>query len=142
MRQLAYPWNPLHEFDRLRQQLGFDRHWSFHRSRSQFPAIRLWRNDDHLALTAELPGFNTDDLDITVKGETLTIRGARHTGSAGEGKTYRRQERANESFSRTIELPFEVDSEHVDATYVKGVLTITLQSPEEQKPKKVVINAG
>ena len=89
----------------------------------------------------ELPGVNDENVDISVKGETVSISGERKADELKEGESYHRQERAQGSFNRTLKLPFRVESESAEANYEKGVLRLTLERSEEDKPKKIKIKA-
>ncbi len=101
---------------------------------------RALEND--VVVTSEIPGVNPDDIDISVTGDTLTIKGKRQQPELKEGQTWQRRERSGGSFYRTIELPFTVDSSKVEADYTKGILKITLPRAESEKPKKISIKAA
>lgn len=105
-----------------------------------FPALNVYTDKEGAKVTAELPGVSIDDLDIAVTGNTLTLSGAR-TLTDTEAQ-YHRQEREVGSFSRSIDLPFKVDSDKVDASMSKGVLCISLPRAEEDKPRKIQVKAG
>jgi HSP20 family protein len=109
---------------------------------SSFPAMNLYAGDEGVILTAELPGVEADDLDISVLGETLTLSGSRNMGEAEEGVKYHRRERSQGEFTRTVELPFNVDSERVDAKFNNGVLRVLLPRVEEEKPRKITVSAA
>jgi HSP20 family protein len=107
-----------------------------------FPAANLWSNPDGAVVTAELPGVNPEDIEISVVGQTLTVSGNRQPDQPGEGATYHRRERRHGEFSRAFELPFEIDSDQVQASYEKGVLHISLPRAQEEKPKRVAIKSA
>ena len=104
--------------------------------------MNVWTNQDGVVVTAELPGINPEDLDISVQNENLTLRGSRTPDEVEEGVTYHRRERSSGSFVRSLQLPFNVDSDQVEASYAKGVLRITLPRADADKPKKIAIKAG
>lgn len=104
----------------------------------EYPPVNVWTGDDKAVLTAELPGINLDELDITVKEDTVTIRGSRD-GQAGEEREYVRRERPTGNFARTFRLPFSVDADQVNAEYRRGVLELTLPRSERDKPKKIEV---
>ena len=109
---------------------------------NDFPAINVWTKSDlGQVVTAEIPGMNIDDLDIKVVGESLTISGVRPTMEDDEGVKYLRQERGSGNFSRTIQLPFPIDINKVEANYEKGVLKIWLPRAESDKPRRIVVKA-
>lgn len=107
-----------------------------------FPALNVWSNEDGLFLTAEVPGLNPEDIDITVVGETLTLSGKRELDKLNGGGKFHRRERGYGNFTRTIQLPFPVDADNVGATFTNGVLNITLPRKESDKPKKITVKAG
>ena len=109
---------------------------------STFPPMNLYAGDEGVILTAELPGVEPDDLDISVLGETLTLSGSRNLGEAEEGVKYHRRERSQGEFNRTVELPFTVDSDRVDAKFNNGVLHVMLPRVEEEKPRKITVSAA
>jgi len=106
---------------------------------SAYPAMNVWVNDEEALFTAEVPGVNLDDLDISVVGDTLTIKGTRKQEDVPEGACCYRQERGVGGFSRSVELPFKVNADKVEAIFQKGVLKITLPRAEEDKPRKVSV---
>lgn len=138
-------WDPWQELDRLRRQMddaflgGASRP---RRTRIEFPPVNLWQSEHGLLLTAEIPGVNPDDLEITVTNKAVTIEGRRQDDGEQEGRAVHRKERLTEPFSKTVELPFEIDTERADASCQRGVLTLTMQRPQEQTPKKVTIKGG
>ena len=109
--------------------------------RAGFPAINVYAHQDGVVLTAELPGVKQDDLDITVHRDTVTLRGERQDQPQG-ARAYDRRERGQGGFARTFGLPFQVDPEKVEAKLVDGVLTLTLQRHEQDKPKRIRVSAG
>lgn len=107
-----------------------------------FPAINVWENGESASITAELPGVTPDSIDISVLGKTLTIKGSLEPEELKDGVKYHRQERNEGEFSRSIELPFRVESGKVGASFTKGVLRVTLPRAEEDKPKKITVKAA
>lgn len=107
-----------------------------------YPPVNLWVGEDSLVVTTELPGLDQSDLDIQVRESTLTIGGTRKAPNNGQEASWHRQERAYGSFSRTLELPFRVDPEKVQARFTNGVLEIELQRPEQDKPRRIQVKAA
>lgn len=105
-----------------------------------YPAINVWEKDNSLVVTTELPGMDTENINISVTGATLTISGISKADPIKAGETYLRQERELGNFQRNVQLPFQVDSKAVEAKYEKGVLRITLPRQKEDLPKKIKIN--
>jgi HSP20 family protein len=107
-----------------------------------FPPLNLWASEEDVVLTAELPGVNPADLDISVVGDTVTLSGRRELDAAGDDVRYHRHERWHGDFTRTLQLPFRIDVENVDATFRKGVLMLTLPRAEEDRPRRIEIGEG
>jgi HSP20 family protein len=107
-----------------------------------FPAINLWQGSDSAALTAELPGVDPADIDISVKDDVVTISGERRPPEADEQTVWHRRERAYGRFSRVVQLPYRVDPNRVEARMSDGVLQIELHRPEADKPRRVEIKAA
>jgi HSP20 family protein len=139
-------WNPWREMNRLRQDMDqlMNLQWApLARGTTSFPPVNVWENDKGLVVTAEIPGLDAAQLDVSLENDSLTIAGGRaDAGAANAEEDYVRRERWFEPFKRTIELPFEVDAEKCDATYEKGVLTVRLERRPEVQPKKLTIKAG
>jgi HSP20 family protein len=104
--------------------------------------MNVWTDPDGATVTAELPGVDPAEIDISVQDDTLTVRGSRAPDEVPEGGTYHRRERGSGSFTRSFQLPFGVDAGQVKASYQKGVLQIHLPRAEADKPKKIAIQAG
>lgn len=95
------------------------------------PRIDVSETDNALEITAELPGVDEKDIDVTVTDDILTIKGEKKSEKEDTGKDYHVVERSYGAFQRTLRLPFEVVSDKVEAKFEKGVLQITLpKSPE------------
>lgn len=107
-----------------------------------FPAVNLWQGEDAVALTAELPGVDPADVDISVKDNILTISGERRAPELPEGARWHRSERGFGKFSRAIRLPFAASDDKVEARMTNGVLRIVVGRPEEDKPRKIQIKAA
>lgn len=107
-----------------------------------YPAINIWSNEDSQIITAEMPGVDVNDIGIDVSADSLTLTGKRNPDTASNGKSYHRRERTFGQFSRTIQLPFMVDTSKVDAKFTDGILQITLPRAEADKPKKITIKGS
>jgi HSP20 family protein len=107
-----------------------------------FPSVIISATEEMLVVRAEVPGMDLQAFDITVSGDNLTIRGTRLTGEGLEGGWYHRRERESGSFSRAIRLPAEVDGNRAEATYIAGVLAITLPLREAAKPREIPVTVA
>ena len=137
--------NVSREMDKLQREMNrlFDSTFSRrYRNAPSFPAVNVWANEDGLVVTSEVAGINADDIDIVVVGETMTLSGTRGWDELNEDTKYHRQERGNGDFTRTVKLPFLVDADKVEATFINGVLNITLPRKDEDKPTKITVSAG
>lgn len=106
-----------------------------------YPAINIWTNEDGQFISAEMPGVNPENIDIDVTGDGLSISGERKPDDVAKDAHYHRRERSYGSFSRTIQLPFMVDTKKVEASFKNGVLLISLPRAEADKPKKITIKS-
>ena len=106
-----------------------------------YPAINVWEKDDSLMVTTELPGIDPEKINISVTGSTLTLSGNSKDDPIKEDETYLRQERELGNFQRNFQLPFQIDSKKIEASYEKGILYITLPRLKEDLPKKIKINS-
>jgi HSP20 family protein len=106
------------------------------------PALNIWVSENAIMASAELPGIDTNKLDISVNGNVLTIRGAYPEQQLKNGENWVRQERPEGSFVRVFQLPFQVETEKVDATYRNGILYLTLPRAEAEKPKRISVKAA
>lgn len=111
-------------------------------ARAGFPAVNMWQGENSIALTAELPGFKPEDIDISVKDDTLTLSGQRSTPETGEKAVWHLRERPFGKVTRTIRLPFRVDPDNVDARFVNGVLEIELTRPHEDRPRRIEVKSS
>lgn len=106
-----------------------------------FPAVDIAENGDSLVLTAELPGVNAKDVDISLEKGVLTIRGEKRFENEENKDNYRRIERSYGSFSRSFTLPNEVDAGKAKAEFKDGVLTLTLPKAEACKARRIEIES-
>lgn len=134
---------PWREMDRLRREVDrLAAGWptgSWRNVVPSYPAMNVWTNEDAAVVTAELPGVSPKDIEISVQNDTLTLRGCRQPRDLEEGETYHRRERGCGRFARTLQLPFQVEPEGVEATFERGVLHISLPRAEADKPKKITV---
>jgi HSP20 family protein len=137
------PWRDIEQMQRDMDHL-FNRMARFEQPAiaAGFPAINVWANEDGLVVTAELPGMNPDDIDISVVNETLTLSGLRQPDELKEGDKYHRRERRQGKFNRTFQLPFAIETDKVSAVFENGVLHISLPRAEAEKPKKIAVKAA
>jgi HSP20 family protein len=104
-----------------------------------WPPIDIAEKDTEITIRAEVPGCKPEDIDISVHGDTLTIRGEKKENKEEKGREYYHSESVYGSFQRDVELPAEVNPERVEAVYKDGVLSVTLPKAEKSKPVKIQV---
>jgi HSP20 family protein len=110
--------------------------------RKEYPMINAWVNEDGLIVSAELSGVDPEEIDISVVGDTLTLNGTRNGEDLPDGAEYYRRERGHGEFTRSLNLPFKVDVDGVEASFVNGILKLELPRLPEEKPKKILLKSG
>jgi len=105
------------------------------------PSVDISEGKKNITVKAEIPGVEANDIDISLSGKLLTIKGEKKQEKEEKNENYHRMERSYGYFNRTIELPAEVDPEKVDASYKKGVLKIELKKTRESETKKIEIKS-
>ncbi len=106
------------------------------------PALDVHQTPDELVVTASLPGLKPEDIDITITGQTLHIKGEFKADEKVERDQYLYRERRFGSFSRQLQLPVRVQGDRAEATFENGVLTLRVPKAEEVKPRQIQIKAG
>lgn len=126
-------------FDRLHRD--WENHWQgFDMDVAlEFPLLNAVSTQDDIVVMAEIPGVDPKALDISIVGDTLTLRGERR-GQVSDNDNCIRRERMAGSFSRTLELPFRVDAAKVNARCEHGILHLTLPRAEKDKPRKISVH--
>jgi len=140
-------WEPFYELrntmDRLFDQ-GFSRPWrllSAAESQATFP-VDIWEDGDAVEVAAALPGIYPDDVDITVVGDTLTIK-AQHAATEEQSqRSYYVHEVPYGSWHRSFTLPVMVEPDKAEARYEHGMLYLTLPKAESVRPRQIRIGAG
>jgi HSP20 family protein len=102
--------------------------------------VNVWQSENEVFAEAEIPGVKAEDLDISVVGSELTIKGTRQPAVEQE-PAFHRRERGAGSFARVIRLPVDVDPEKVQASLRDGVLTLTLPKAEAAKPRRITVTS-
>lgn len=115
---------------------------TWRRSRPVYPLLNIWSSADGVVVDAELPGVDPREVDVSVMGDELTLRGKINVQEAAKGETCHRRERPSGEFSRTVQLPFRADSAKVKASFTNGLLRVTVPRCEEEKPRKIAVEAA
>jgi len=130
-------WTPFSDVDRLLADLG----QSLAHTRSAHSAVDVLANDDEAIVTFAAPGLNRDSIEVTVLGDTLTVRGTAAPEPNPVG-TPIRQERQREALQRSVRLPFAVDEQRTRATYRDGLLAVHAPRAEATKPRRIAVAAA
>src|ERR1700751_3013135 len=125
-------------FPSLRRMFDIEPAW-----RSSFtfstPAIDMSEDEKAYKISAELPGIDAKEIDVSVSGDMLVLKGEKRQEKEEKDKNYHFSERSYGSFQRAVELPKSVDRNRIAADFSKGVLTITLpKTAEAQRPVKKI----
>jgi HSP20 family protein len=109
---------------------------------TSYPVMNVWSNEDGAVVTAELPGVEAEDIDISVVGDTLTLSGSRPADELEDGEKFHRRERSYGKFNRSFKLPFRIETDQIEASFDKGVLHISVPRSEADKPKKISVKSA
>jgi len=116
----------------------FSGNWLGVPARGQWaPALDVSETDSQVIVKAEVPGMEAKDIDVSITGDVLTIKGEKKEETKKEEQNYHLMERRYGSFQRGISLPTSVDSSKVTASYGNGVLTITMEKKEHSKARNI-----
>jgi len=103
--------------------------------------LDIYQQDNNIIVKASVPGVKPEDIEVTVLGDTLTIKGEMKEEKEIKEEHVIRRERRFGAFSRSVTLPTPVDTNKASATFENGVLTLTLPVAEEAKPKTIQVKA-
>ncbi len=106
------------------------------------PAVDVSETDDAVVVKADLPGLDSKDVEVSLTGDLLTIKGEKKEEKTEKGKGYYREERSHGAFARSLRLPAAVVGEKVEASFKNGVLTVNLPKAEEAKRKMLKIDVS
>lgn len=144
------PWHERKELDRFRSEMDrlFDQFFDWRPFRRSFdegdwtPLVDVSETGKEVIVNAEIPGMDAKDIDISLNGRVLTLRGEKKSNHEEKNENFHRIERRYGAFSRSFELPADVDANKVKATYKDGVLKISLPKTKEQSVKKIEIKTS
>ncbi len=142
-------WEPMREMATLRDAMdrlfddAFTRPWGLTGGGRGMgmPAVDMYQTEDDVVVKTAIPGIKPEDVQISITGDTLTIKGELKENNDNKEKAYHIREQRWGSFERTLALPTEVRAEKAQAEFENGVLTITLPKAEEAKPKTITVKA-
>jgi HSP20 family protein len=107
----------------------------------EFPPFNVFSDKDGVLLIAEAPGIDAQTLNLTVHGRSVTISGERKSDEPKDKASYHRRERPVGKFSRSIQLPEDLDLGKAEAKYEAGLLTVRVPKAEQSKPRQISIEA-
>ncbi len=136
--------NPFLDFERMRREMnrlseGFRSGLPSFSNAGVFPLTNVSEDINNYYVRAELPGMNTEDIEISATDSSLSISGQRIIPREGDNVRYHRREREAGKFNRMISLPGSVDTDKVEASFMDGILTIVLPKSEAMKPKQIEV---
>ena len=108
-------------------------------ARRDYPAVDIIEDNDKYTVKAELPGMKLEDINITLLGGELTLRGEKKCEYKEKKSDVLKVERSYGSFSRTFSVPSEVKEDAIGATYHDGILEVTLPKGDKAKPKSIEV---
>ena len=140
------PWTVFDELETIQADMnrilaGAEDPRAGRRVRAAYPPVNVWASPDGLVVDAEMPGVEPNDVEVSVMGDELTLRGKVNAQAAAEGEIVLRRERPAGEFARTLRLPFRADAGAVKAASKNGILRITVPRSEEEKPRKIAVEA-
>jgi HSP20 family protein len=109
--------------------------------RGVYPAMNVFTEKSGTVLRMEVPGVPPENIQIETHGRTLTVSGKREV-KAPENGSFHRRERSVGEFSRSVQLPADVDVARAEAGYKHGILTIRVPKKEEAKPRQIAVQAA
>jgi HSP20 family protein len=117
--------------------------WNMPEISATYPKMDVSETDKEFKITAELPGMDEKDIDVSVSNEVLTIKGEKKAEKEEKKPNYYRMERSYGAFQRSIPLPVEVEKDQVQANFKKGVLSIVIPKSEKavKETKKIEIKS-
>ena len=104
------------------------------------PVVDFYEKDGNYVIKAELPGMKEEDVDVSVTGDRLTIKGEKKAETEVKEDDYYRSERSYGMFTRSIDLPPDIDTEKIEANYENGVLEVSIPKTPEFKSKKISVS--
>ncbi len=113
-----------------------------HNCSTGFPKVNVWKNNEAVVVTTELPGVGPSEIDLKAHPDRLIIKGERIGRTRSNGDGYQRSERSIGKFHREVNLPSRINPKSVTAEAKDGILRINLARAEEDKPKQISIKSA
>lgn len=140
MTAYAYSWDPFRDLESMFAGVDrlLDRTWS---TAGTTPGVNVYADDEAAVVTTELPGVSAGDVQVQLQDEMLTIAAERANPDEGQGEALV-AERPAMRFRRSVNLPFAVDPEQIEARLVDGVLTVALKRAASDRPRQIQVAAN
>lgn len=141
-------WEPLRDMEAFRNTL--DRMWEERFFRPHVPftpwaegalAVDMYETDDSVVVKTAIPGVKAEEIQVSVAGDTLTVKAETHEEEEISRESYLRRERRFGSYCRSVTLPGGLEADKAEADYTDGMLTLTFPKAEEVKPKSIKVTA-
>lgn len=139
-------WEPVRELLTMREAMDRFFEETFGRPRGEWlapfrewPALNMYETDGTLKVEVPLPGIKPEEVEVTISGNALTIKGERRAKEEVKEENYYRHEVRYGAFARSVSLPTDVDTSKVEARFEDGVLTVTLPKTAEAQPKRIEV---
>jgi HSP20 family protein len=138
-------YEPINLFDQFNNEInrffsGAQTQRAANQERGWVPAVDIREEDDRFLLSADIPGVERKDVEITLEKGVLTIKGERHAESEEKREGFRRRERVHGTFMRQFTLPDTVNAENISASVREGVLHIEIPKQAKPEPRKISVN--
>ncbi len=142
------PWKPVSELSNLKKEM--DKLWAEFFGEGKIlpggegwaPAVDVSETKDAVMVKAEIPGMDPKDIDVSLSGDNLIIKGEKKEEKEEKDENFYRIETKRGSFQRAIRIPVPVDKDKIEARYEKGILKIRLPKTEETKPKQIEVKVS
>ena len=142
-------WEPFNELRRMEDVFGrmrpvflrpsrMVRHWN---EEWELP-LDISQTEDSIGIKASVPGVKPEDVEVTIEGNTLTLRGESKAEEESKDENVLLRERRYGSFCRSVALPMGLDTDKAEASYENGVLTLSIPKREETKPKSIKVKVA
>jgi HSP20 family protein len=126
--------------DEMNRYLSLTRTGAANQEHDWMPAVDIREEDKQYLLTADIPGVNRKDIEITLEEGVLTVKGERNTETDISAAGYRRRERTHGTFMRQFTLPDTVNATSISATAKDGVLEITIPKQDKPEARKITVS--
>lgn len=104
-----------------------------------YPPVNVWNGPEEMVVQCEVPGVSRDEIELSITGETLVIKGTKKPPAEEAQARYQRRERGYGDFNRTIVLPDKVEAEQVEASLKAGILSVRLPKSEAARPRRIQV---